>query len=157
MDFARIGTNVLSGKGQDYTKGTILIGWPAHMPIIAEKPLNMQVSTLYLLLIPQCRAVRRIGAGATDSSSGPMRVWTRATADPGAVAVSANQHLGAVREQPRVTAHAGVRWVWRPWPGCRPGRRRANPRPRTRWSSLCGSSRPLRPGDTCGADLYIEA
>ena len=51
MDFARIGTNVLSGKGQDCTKGSILNGWPAHIPIIAEKPLNMQVSTLFLLFI----------------------------------------------------------------------------------------------------------
>lgn len=52
MDFARIGTNVLSGKGQDCTKGSILNGWPAHIPIIAEKPLNMQVSTLFLAAIP---------------------------------------------------------------------------------------------------------
>ena len=75
MDFARIGTNVLSGKGQDCTKGSILKGWPAHIPIIAEKPLNMQVSTLFLLFI----AVGVFGQGVAYHGTGlaPSRCASR--------------------------------------------------------------------------------
>lgn len=125
MDFARIRTNILSGKGQDCTEGSILIGWPAHIPIIAEKPLNMQVSTLFLLLIRRSarKSAPRYGSRAAAGHGvrkGKMGVARGPTAGQGTAGRTRDLGRYGVASAARLTRfspaaagrHAGRRSVY---------------------------------------------